>query len=112
MTGVRSTSYVLATVQANIADLAVRGVVPGTDKLTIYLTKSVASTVAVGFLVINSRGSRRSTGDGASLPSHERLWSGAARRARWDRTSLVSVSAQSAVATTGSASDRTGDDAA
>jgi hypothetical protein len=53
MTGVRSTSYVLATVQANIADLAVRGVVPGTDKLTIYLTKSVASTVAVGFLVIN-----------------------------------------------------------
>jgi hypothetical protein len=53
MAGVTTASYVIATVQANVSGLYVRGVVPANGSLRIYLSKAVAATAYVGFLVVN-----------------------------------------------------------
>jgi hypothetical protein len=53
MAGVTTSSYVIATVQANLSGVYVRGVVPANGSFRIYLSKVVASAVSVGFLVVN-----------------------------------------------------------
>jgi hypothetical protein len=53
LAGVTTASYVIATLQANVAGLYVRGVVPAAGSFRIYLSKAVASTVYVGYLVVN-----------------------------------------------------------
>jgi len=53
LTGVTTASYVIATLQANVAGLYVRGVVPAAGSFRIYLSKAVASAVYVGYLVVN-----------------------------------------------------------
>jgi hypothetical protein len=53
MTGVTTSSYVIATLQTNRAGVYVQAVVPGTGYFTIYLNKAVSGTTYVGYLVIN-----------------------------------------------------------
>ena len=53
MTGVTSSSYVLATLQTNISGLYVRGVVCTTGSFTIYLSKAPGKAVYVAYMVIN-----------------------------------------------------------
>jgi hypothetical protein len=53
MTGVTTSSYVIATLQTNRAGVYVQAVVPGTGYFTIYLNKAVSATTYVGYLVIN-----------------------------------------------------------
>jgi hypothetical protein len=53
MAGVTTASYVIATVQADVSGLYVRGVVPANGSLKIHLSTAVTSTVYVGFLVVN-----------------------------------------------------------
>jgi hypothetical protein len=53
MTGVTSSSYVVATMQTNVSGLYVRAVVCASGYFTIYLSKSGGKTVWVGYMVIN-----------------------------------------------------------
>lgn len=53
MSGVTTSSYVIATLQTNRTGVYVRAVVPAAGKFTIYLNKAVGSATDVGFLVIN-----------------------------------------------------------
>ena len=46
-------SIVLATIQGNIAGVSVQGVVKGTTSFTIFLTKTVTTSVRVGWFIIN-----------------------------------------------------------
>ena len=53
MTGVTTSSYVIATLQTSRAGVYVAAVVPAAGKFTIYLNKAVTATTVVGYLVIN-----------------------------------------------------------
>jgi hypothetical protein len=53
MSGVTTTSYVIATLQSKRTGVYVASVVPATGYFTIYLNKAVTSSTTVGFLVIN-----------------------------------------------------------
>ncbi len=53
MTGVTSSSYVVATMQTNVSGLYVRSVVCGSGYFTIYLSKAAGKTAYVGYMVIN-----------------------------------------------------------
>jgi hypothetical protein len=53
MSGVITTSYVIATLQSKRTGVYVASVVPSTGYFTIYLNKAVTSSTTVGFLVIN-----------------------------------------------------------
>jgi hypothetical protein len=53
MTGVTTSSYVIATLQSNQSGLYVKAVVPGTNKFTIVLSKACAASCVVGYFVIN-----------------------------------------------------------
>jgi hypothetical protein len=53
MTGVTSSSYVIATMQTNVSGLYVRAVVCGTGYFYIYLSKAPGKTAYVGYMVIN-----------------------------------------------------------
>jgi len=53
MTGVTTSSYIIATPQTNRAGVFVQAVVPAAGYFTIYLNKIVAGTTYVGYLVIN-----------------------------------------------------------
>ena len=46
-------SIVLATIQGNIAGVSVQGVVKGPTSFTIFLTKTVTTSVRVGWFIIN-----------------------------------------------------------
>jgi hypothetical protein len=46
-------SIVLATIQGNIAGVSVQGVVKGATSFTIFLTKTVTTSVRVGWFIIN-----------------------------------------------------------
>jgi hypothetical protein len=48
-----ATSIVLATIQGNLAGVSVQGVVKGTTSFTIFLTKTVTTSVRVGWFIIN-----------------------------------------------------------
>jgi hypothetical protein len=53
MTGVTTSSYVVATLQTNVSGCYVRAVVPGTNTFTIYLSKAPGKTAYVGYVVVN-----------------------------------------------------------
>jgi hypothetical protein len=53
MTGVTTSSYIIATLQTNRAGVYVQSVVPATGYFTIHLNKTVSATTYVGYLVIN-----------------------------------------------------------
>jgi hypothetical protein len=53
MSGVTTSSYVVATLQTNVSGLYVRAVVPASGSFKIYLSKSASKKVWVGFVVIN-----------------------------------------------------------
>ena len=53
MTGVTTSSYIIATMQTSVSGLYVRAVVPGTGYFTIYLSKAPGKTAYIGYLVIN-----------------------------------------------------------
>ncbi|HLX33945.1 MAG TPA: hypothetical protein VKR30_01735 [Candidatus Limnocylindrales bacterium] len=53
MSGVTTSSYIIATPQTNRAGVFVQAVVPAAGSFTIYLNKIVAGTTYVGYLVIN-----------------------------------------------------------
>jgi hypothetical protein len=53
MTGVTTSSYVVATLQTNVSGCYVRAVVPSTNKFTIYLSKAPGKTAYVGYVVVN-----------------------------------------------------------
>jgi len=53
MSGVSTSSYVIATLQSKRTGVHVAYVVPSTNYFTIYLNKTVTSSATVGFLVIN-----------------------------------------------------------
>jgi hypothetical protein len=53
MSGVTTSSYVIATLQTNRTGVFVRAVVPAAGKFTIYLNKAASGATDVGFLVIN-----------------------------------------------------------
>jgi hypothetical protein len=53
MSGVTSSSYVIATVQTSVSGVYVRAVVPASGKLTIYLSKAGGKRIYVGYMVIN-----------------------------------------------------------
>jgi hypothetical protein len=53
MSGVITTSYVIATLQSKRTGVYVASVVPATGYFTIYLNKAVTSSTTVGYLVIN-----------------------------------------------------------
>jgi hypothetical protein len=53
LSGVTTSSYVLATLQTNVSGLYVRGVVCTTGAFTIYLSKAPGKAVYVAYLVIN-----------------------------------------------------------
>ena len=53
MTGVTTSSYVIATMQTSVSGLYVRAVVPGSGYFTIYLSKAPGKTAYIGYLVIN-----------------------------------------------------------
>lgn len=53
MTGVTTSSYILATMQTNVSGCYVRAVVPGSGYFTIYLSKAPGKTAYIGYMVIN-----------------------------------------------------------
>jgi hypothetical protein len=53
MTGVTTSSYVVATMQTDVSGVYVRSVVPASGSFTIHLSKAAGKTVVVGYLVIN-----------------------------------------------------------
>ena len=53
MSGVTTSSYVIATMQTSVSGLYVRAVVPGSGYFTIYLSKAPGKTAYIGYLVIN-----------------------------------------------------------
>jgi len=53
MTGVTTSSYVVATMQTNVSGVYVRAVVPAAGSFKIYLSKAAGKTVWVGYVVIN-----------------------------------------------------------
>jgi hypothetical protein len=53
MTGVTSSSYIIATPQTNRPGLFVQAVVAGSGKFTIYLYKVVSGTTRIGYIVVN-----------------------------------------------------------
>lgn len=53
LSGVRPSSYVLATLQTNHSGLWIQAVVPGTDSFEVHLNKSVATDIVIGCLVVN-----------------------------------------------------------
>jgi hypothetical protein len=53
MTGVSTSSYILATLQTSVSGCYVRAVVPASGYFTIYLSKAPGKTAYIGYLVIN-----------------------------------------------------------
>jgi hypothetical protein len=53
MSGVTSSSYVIATLQTSVTGCYVRAVVPTTGSFTIYLSKAPGKAVYIGYMVIN-----------------------------------------------------------
>lgn len=53
MTGVTTSSYIIATMQTSVSGVYVRAVVPASGSFKIVLSKSPGKTVVVGYLVIN-----------------------------------------------------------
>jgi hypothetical protein len=53
MSGVTTTSYVIATLQTSSSGLYVRAVVTATGQFRIYLSKAAPKRVVVGYLVVN-----------------------------------------------------------
>lgn len=53
MSGVTSSSYVIATVQTSASGVYVRAVVPASGKFTIHLSKAGGKRIYVGYMVIN-----------------------------------------------------------
>jgi hypothetical protein len=53
VSGVTTSSWVVATPQTNRSGVFVQAVVPSTNKITIYLNKTVTGTTYVGWLVVN-----------------------------------------------------------
>lgn len=53
MSGVTTSSYIIATMQTSVSGVYVRAVVPGTGSFRIYLSKAPGKTVYVGYLVVN-----------------------------------------------------------
>jgi hypothetical protein len=53
LSGVSTSSYVIATLQSNQSGLYVKCVVPATGKFTIVLSKACAASCVVGYFVIN-----------------------------------------------------------
>jgi len=53
MSGVSTSSYVIATLQSNQSGLYVKCVVPASGKFTIVLSKACAASCVVGYFVIN-----------------------------------------------------------
>jgi hypothetical protein len=53
MSGVTTSSYIIATLQTSVSGVYVRAVVPASGSFRIYLSKAPGKTVYVGYLVIN-----------------------------------------------------------
>jgi len=53
MSGVTSSSYVVATLQTSVSGCYVRAVVCASGYFTIYLSKAPGKTVYAGYMVIN-----------------------------------------------------------
>jgi hypothetical protein len=53
MTGVTTSSYIIATLQSRRTGVYVASVVPASGSFTIYLNKTVSSTTYVAYFVIN-----------------------------------------------------------
>jgi len=53
LTGVTSSSIVIAVLQTNESGISVRAAVPSTGKFVVYLTKALTSSAVVGWIVLN-----------------------------------------------------------
>ena len=53
MSGVTTSSYIIATMQTSVSGVYVRAVVPASGSFKIYLSKAAGKTVYVGYLVVN-----------------------------------------------------------
>lgn len=53
LTGVTSSSIVIAVLQSNEAGISVRAAVPASGKFTVYLSKALTSSATVGWIVLN-----------------------------------------------------------